>query len=136
MTASAGASDHCPFSGVPSSAERQAASSKRGQHSQSIEPSRLSKRGGFAVAQERIVLDRDYSSFVSHAQIFSRLARRWTPVTKPTPAAAQNAVRCRSVNISQLPEPGLTIEASMRAVIARNRLQTGWPAHPQAGLRR
>ena len=42
---------------LPSSAAKHAPESKRGQHSQSIEPSRADQRGGLAVADQRVVFD-------------------------------------------------------------------------------
>ena len=52
-----GARSHRPCSGVPSNAAKQAAESKRGNVSQSIEPSRADERRGLQVGQERVVTD-------------------------------------------------------------------------------
>ena len=52
-----GAISQRPCSGVPSSAAKQASESKRGQHSQSIEPSRPTSAARLAVADQGIVLD-------------------------------------------------------------------------------
>ncbi len=49
------ASGRCPC--VPSSAAKQASESKRGQHSQSIEPSLADERGALAVADQGVVFN-------------------------------------------------------------------------------
>ena len=58
VTCRRGAMRQRPCSGPPSRAAKARAESKRGRHSQSMEPSRADERGGMAVADQRIVFDR------------------------------------------------------------------------------